>query len=70
MIIGKIKPGEKKVKFSLEIRCTDCGNKVPGGLQASESHYGTDAFNKEIEEFKKRYLCGRCRDKKRLENNY
>ncbi len=67
MIIGKINKNEKRVKFVLDIHCTNCGKKVPGGLQASEKFYGTEPFNKELELFKKNYLCGICRDKKRLE---
>ncbi len=67
MIIGKINKNEKRVKFVLEIHCTNCGKKVPGGLQASERFYGTESFKKELELFKKNYLCGICRDKKRLD---
>ncbi len=67
MIIGKINKNEKRVKFVLDIHCTNCGKKVPGGLQASEKFYGTEQFKKELEQFKKNYLCGICRDKKRLE---
>jgi len=67
VIIGKINKNEKRVKFLLDIHCTDCGKKVPGGLQASEKFYGTEPFKKELENFKKDYLCGICRDKKRLE---
>lgn len=66
MIIGNIRPGDKKIRFNLEIWCSACKTKVPGGIQSSERHYGTDAFYKEVEEFKKNYLCGRCRDKKRI----
>jgi len=64
--IGKINKSEKRVKFLLVIHCTECGKKVPGGLQASEKFYGTEPFKKELENFKKDYLCGICRDKKRV----
>ncbi len=67
MIIGKISEYEKRVKFDVEIHCTNCGKKVPGGLQTGEKYYQTDAFKTELEDFKKKYLCGICRDKKRLE---
>ena len=67
MIIGKINKNEKRVKFVLDIHCTNCGKKVPGGLQASEKFYGTELFKKELEQFKKNYLCGICRDKKRVD---
>ena len=66
MIIGKINEDEKRRKFELEIICTNCKIKVPGRMQSSEKYYGTDLFKKEVEEFKKNYLCGRCRDKKRV----
>ena len=68
MIIGKIDKDEKRIKFESEINCNNCGKKVPGGLQTSEKYYRTDKFQKELEEFKKNYLCGICRDKKRTSN--
>ena len=66
MIIGKIKKNEKKVKLDLDIYCTNCGKKVPGGVKTSEKYYGTKSFLNEVEDFKKNYLCGICRDKKRV----
>jgi hypothetical protein len=66
MIIGKIDKNEKKIKFHLDIKCTKCGKTVPGGMQTSESYFGSDSFKMEIDNFKKNYLCGICRDKKRL----
>ena len=65
MIIGKIEPDEKTVRFNLEIFCSNCGKKVPGGMKSSEKFYNSKEFEKEIENFKKNYLCGICRDKKR-----
>ncbi len=67
MIIGKINKNEKRVKFLLDIHCTNCGKKVPGGLQASEKFYGTKPFKTELDNFRKNYLCGICSDKKRLD---
>jgi len=66
MIIGRVLENEKRVKFNAEIKCTGCGTHVPGGLQTGESYYQTDDFKKELDEFLRRYLCGRCRDKKRV----
>jgi hypothetical protein len=66
MIIGKINENEKRIKFDLEIFCSDCGKKVPGGLQTSEKFYNTTEFKTELENFQKTYLCGKCRDKKRM----
>jgi hypothetical protein len=65
MRIGKISEKEKKVRFNVEIYCTNCNKKVPGGLLTGENYYGTELFKKELELFKKTYLCGICRDKKR-----
>ena len=65
VIIGKILEDEKRIKFNVEIYCNDCGKLVPGGLQAGESYYQTDDFKIELEEFKRNYLCGICRDKNR-----
>ena len=66
MIIGKISENEKRIKFNAEINCNDCGVAVPGGLQTSESYFETDNFKAELKKFKQDYLCGICRDKKRV----
>ena len=66
MIIGKISKDEKKVKFSVEIYCTNCKKQVPGGLQTGGKYFQTKEFKIELEEFKNNYLCGVCRDKKRV----
>ena len=65
MIIGKIEKNEKTIRFNLEIFCSSCGKKVPGGMKSSEKFYNSKDFEKEIDDFKKNYLCGICRDKKR-----
>ena len=65
MIIGKIEENEKTIRFNLEIFCSNCGKKVPGGMKASEKFYNSKGFENEIKNFKKNYLCGICRDKKR-----
>jgi len=41
--------------------------KVPGGMKTGEKYFQTEAFKIELEYFKKNYLCGICRDKKRLD---
>ena len=66
MIIGKIQKDEKTIKLTLDLNCTNCKKKVPGGIKASEKYSKTNEFKKEIEEFKENYLCGICRDKKRV----
>ena len=67
MIIGKINENEKSIRFDLKLHCTNCDKKVPGGLKASEEFYGTSEFKEELEFLKTNYLCGICRDKKRVQ---
>ena len=69
MIIGKILENEKKVKFNVEIYCTNCGKNVPGGIKTGEKYSQTNAFKIELENFKKNYLCGICRDEKRVKKH-
>lgn len=69
MIIGTINKDEKKIKFNLDLVCSECGKKVPGGMKSGESYFGSDAFKNEIINFKRNYLCGICRDKKRKDNS-
>ena len=69
MIIGKILKDEKTVRLNLDLKCTNCKKKVPGGIKTSENYSKTDEFKKEIEGFKKNYLCGICRDKKRVKRS-
>ena len=66
MILGKIQEGEKKIKLNINLKCSKCNTQVPGGIQTGEKYYGTASFITEIEEFKKKYQCGRCRDKNRI----
>jgi len=68
MIFGKIKENEKIIKFNAEIQCTNCDKKVPGGMKTGEKYFETDEYFIKLEEFKKTYLCGTCRDKKRSNN--
>ena len=69
MIIGKILKNEKIVKFDAKINCTNCGKQVPGGLKTGEKYYQTKEFEIELDKFMKNYLCGICRDKKRVEKD-
>jgi hypothetical protein len=69
VIIGKIQENEPVIRFSLDLHCSNCGKKVPGGITASEKYYGTYSFLLEIDDFKKKYLCGICRDKQRIGKN-
>ncbi len=67
MIIGKINKNDKVQRFDSDICCTNCKKKVPGGLKTSKKFYETKEFKKELEDFKKEYLCGICRDRKRTQ---
>jgi hypothetical protein len=69
MIIGKITKNEKMIRFNEKIICNNCRKQVPGGLKTGEVYFKTESFKTELENFKKLYLCGICRDKKRIENN-
>jgi len=66
MRIGKIEKNEPSIRFKLNLVCIDCGIKVPGGMLTSKSYFGTYSFMLEIDSLKKTYMCGKCRDKKRL----
>lgn len=66
MIIGVIPKNEKSVRLNIDINCSNCGKRVPGGIKTSEKYSKTNDFKKELVEFKKNYLCGICRDKKRV----
>ena len=66
MIIGKVEKNSKKIRFHLDLRCTNCQKKVPGGMAASEVYFGTYSFFLEIDRLKKTYICGNCRDKLRV----
>jgi hypothetical protein len=68
MRFGKINENEEIIKFNLELRCINCNKKVPGGMKSGENYFKTIEFNKELEKFKKMYLCGVCRDKKRIKD--
>jgi hypothetical protein len=66
MIIGKIIKNQKTIRLNEDIFCSNCGKQVPGGVKASEEYSKTNDFKKELKEFTKNYLCGICRDKKRV----
>jgi len=65
MIIGKFPENEKMIRFDVEIHCTNCDKKVPGGMKTGEKYYQTKEFKIELEGFMKTYLCGICRDERR-----
>jgi len=66
MIFGKIEKNEKTVKFHLNLMCSKCQKTVPGGMKSSESYFNSKPFMIDLEIFKKNYLCGVCRDMKRI----
>jgi len=68
VIIGKINDSEPTIRFNLNLNCTKCGKKVPGGMRTSEKYYGSHSFKLEVGNLKENYLCGICRDKKRVDD--
>jgi len=66
MIIGEIQKNEKIIRLNEDIFCSNCGKQVPGGIKTSEEYSKTNDFKNELKEFKENYLCGMCRDKKRV----
>jgi hypothetical protein len=66
MKFGKIIDGEKLIEFTEIIKCSNCKKVVPGGMKTGKSYYQSNEFKKELIEFKKKYLCGICRDQKRI----
>lgn len=69
MIVGRIDPGERTVRFELDLRCSDCGRSVPGGMKASEAFYNSAAFCEEIGRLVRGYACGPCRDRRRAKSS-
>ena len=65
MRFGKIEENEKIIKFNLELKCNNCKKKVPGGMKTGEKYFQTEEYFAELNEFKKTYLCGVCRDTNR-----
>ena len=51
MRIGKIKENEEIIKFDLELRCSNCKKKVPGGMKTGKEYFKTKEFNQEIKDF-------------------
>ena len=66
MRIGNFTNNESTIKFNLNLNCTNCGKKVPGGMLTSKKYFGSYSFFLEIDDLKKTYLCGICRDKKKI----
>jgi len=69
VILGKIEDDENRVKFNIPIHCIECNKSVPGRIVSEEKYSQTKSFKVELEQFKKNYLCGICRDKRRCEKN-
>lgn len=69
MILGKHDKNDRMVQINLDLDCSNCGKHVPGGIKVSEKHYGSESFEKELINFQENYLCGICRDRKRVSKN-
>jgi len=66
MRIGEFGNQEDTVRFNLNLNCTKCEKKVPGSMLTSKKYFGSYSFFLEIDNLKKNYYCGKCRDKKRI----
>ena len=44
VIIGKIIGNEPSIRFNLNLNCSKCGKKVPGGMRTSEKYFGSNSF--------------------------
>ena len=53
MIFGKIEKNEKIIKFDLELKCSNCNKKVPGGMKSGIKYFKTEKFNDELKKFQK-----------------
>ena len=67
MKIGNFPDSERKIRLEIEIHCTECGRQVPGGIQTGEKYSQSEEFQNDLKELKENYLCGICRDKKRVQ---
>ena len=66
MILGGIADGEHRVRITERILCSNCSKEVPGGITIPERILGTPEFYNLLKEFKISYLCGTCRDSRRV----
>ena len=66
MRIGNFNINESTIRFRLNLTCTACQKNVSGNMLTSKKYFGSYSFLLEIDELKKNYLCGKCRDKKRI----
>ena len=67
MRFGKIEKNEEIIKFNLGLKCANCNRRVPRGMKSEIKYFETIQFGEELNEFKKQYLCGICRDRKRIQ---
>lgn len=67
MILGRIEEGQKRIRLEREMRCTRCSKRVPGGIVVADEFDKTAEFRRMLEDLRESYLCGMCRDAKRVE---
>ncbi len=53
MLIGKISENEKKIRYYVEIHCTNCNKSVPGRVVTGQKYSQTKEFKVEVENYKK-----------------
>jgi len=66
MILGRIEEGQRRTRLECEMRCTSCSKRVPGGIVVAEGFDKTEEFCRMLESLKSTYLCGICRDARRV----
>ena len=69
MKLGEIAEDEDRLKLDIDLYCSECAKRVLGDIWVGYKFYTSSTFTDEIESFKKRYLCGICRDKHRVAKN-
>lgn len=66
MLLGDVGRDETRVLVDMKLHCTQCSKEVRGNVYTSQRLHGTAEFDRQSKEFQKVYLCGRCRDRKRV----
>ncbi|MCE2497952.1 MAG: hypothetical protein J4F28_02985 [Nitrosopumilaceae archaeon] len=67
MRLGRIEEGQRRIRLECEIQCISCSKRVPGGIVVADGFDKTDEFHRMLEDLRETYLCGICRDAKRIE---
>ena len=66
MILGTITDSEARVTTREVIACTACSKGISGGITVSSAIHGTAEHKRLLEDLRRTYMCGRCRDAARV----